>query len=428
MIIDNFKKLAITEERESTLKIIQAGLEAINTKSTIRNKIKIDKNLLIIGEKNFLLPERGKVFLVGVGKCALDAVSTLEEILGDKLDRGVILDIRDFDSSHKVRVFKGTHPMPSGDNVKATKEIVRLLEGAGEDDLVIFVISGGGSTLLCLPEDISCDDEGDIVKSLFRSGANIREINTIRKHISLARGGYLAKYAYPARVVSLIFSDVPGDEIQFVASGPTVRDSTTVKEAKEILSKFDILKGCGIKNLGLVETPKEKKYFEKVDNILFISNRVALLAMAEKAKQLGYSSNICEFCLSGEARITGANIAKEVKNHPANSVLLYGGETTVTITGNGKGGRNQELVLGAMEFVGKGEVIASIASDGVDNTDFAGALCDIITKNKASDLNLDFKEYLVGNNSYEFFKKVGDYIQTGPTGSNVSDLVVALKQ
>lgn len=429
MKILNAEKLAVNQARRAVLAMAEAGLQAVDTRAATRASIKFEDNRLRVNDQTYSLVGTKRIFLVGVGKCAIEAAAALEEILGPKLFDGIVLGIDDGETSKlkKIKVLLGTHPMPTEKNVAATKAIVAMLDSLTEEDLVIIIVSGGGSTLLCLPEaGASCVEEGLVLKQLFRAGADIRDINTIRKHLSLARGGYLAKYAYPAQVISLIFSDVPGNDIEFIASGPTVKDMTTVQDAKNILAKYGIitLNGSG---RGLIETPKEDKYFQGVQNILLVSNNLALRAMADKAQEFGYAPAICTDHLTGEAREVGIRVLAELKTAAPKSVRLYGGETTVTIKGQGQGGRSQELALVALHSIEPGEVIMAFASDGRDNTDAAGAICDTMIKEQAAKLGLDPNAFLQNNDSYTFFEKTGGHIITGYTGSNVSDLLIALK-
>jgi glycerate-2-kinase len=335
----------------------------------------------------------------------------------------------------KITAYQGTHPLPSEQNVEATKKIIELLSGRDEKDLVIFVISGGGSTLLCQPRNHTCAEEAAIFKCLSAAGATIQELNTVRKHISLARGGFLAQYAYPARVISLIFSDVPGNNPEFIASGPTVRDTTSVAEAEKIMEKYGVREKCarlpggqGLLPDILIETPKNEEYFRKVENILLVSNDVALGAMAEEAKKQGFSPQIVTDVMVGESRNVAGQILESLERSGPKTVLLYGGETTVTIKGDGRGGRNLELALAALKGIGEGELIMTLASDGRDNGEYAGAICDTITYEAAEKAGLDPEKFLADNDSYGFFGKAGNYILTGDTGSNVSDLVIAIKQ
>ena len=427
MKVKNFDGLAVSEARRSALSVIEAGYEAIDTEKVIRNNIRLETNTLYVKDKRFSLEGAEKLFLVGVGKCAVEAAIVLENILGERLTSGIVVDVKNGSKLKKTKAFVGTHPLPSRENIRAAKEIVDTLGGLGGKDFVIFIVSGGGSTLLCLPKDLASEEEVSIMKTLTRAGAAIQEINTVRKHLSLARGGRLAQYAYPARVVSLIFSDVPGDDIGFVASGPTVKDETTVLDAEAILDKYDVLKVCGIEKCGLIETPKDEKYFKNVVNTVIVSNVTALEAMEGKAMELGYQAKIYNTRLTGEAQETAINIVNELHSAPPKSVLLYGGETTVTVKGEGRGGRNLELVLSALREIQPDEIIVAVASDGRDNGKFAGAICDIITKEAAEKNNLNIQQFLDESNSYPFFEKIGHYLLTGDTGSNVSDLIVAVK-
>lgn len=425
--IKNFNELAISDTRKAALEIAEAGLQAIDTDKILHEVVKLNGDLLSVKGEKFPLGNVGRIFVVGIGKCAMEAATALEDIFGNRLYGGIVIDTEVKHNLKKIKALQGTHPLPSDENVVAARAVIALLKDLKEDDLVIFAISGGGSTLLCLPETGTCVEEAEVIETLMRAGATIQEINTVRKHLSLARGGYLAKYAYPAQVISLIFSDVPGDNLEFVASGPTLKDHTTVEEAEEILAKYDVLKTCGIEKCGLVETPKEDKYFERVKNILAVSNTIALAAMEEKAKALGFATQICTTCLSGEARDVGIGFAKNLHKAPKKTAFLYGGETTVTVRGHGRGGRNLELALSAMREIKNGELIMTIASDGLDNGPFAGAICDTITKKAINERNFDLEAALDENSEYPLFEEVGHYLMTGDTGSNVSDLVIAVK-
>lgn len=428
MKIKNSKALGVTLARKRLLQIAEAGLAAIDTEKVMAEKVGLSGNELKIGDRVFDLEKTKRIFVAGVGKCSLEAARALQKILGEKITDGVVIDLHG-GSLKKIKAFSGTHPLPTERNVNATRELIKLIEKAKEDDLVIFLISGGGSTLLSQPKEHTCAAEAELIKCLYSGGATIKEINTARKHISLARGGNLAKYAYPAEVVSLIFSDVPGDDLNSVASAPTLLDATTVEDAAEVLTKYGAWERCGISRSGLIETPKEPKYFEKVSNILFISNKIALAAMTAEAKKLGLVPDIRDYAIQGEASEVGKKIIKELHGVSSGTVLLYGGETTVTFKKpRGKGGRNQELALSGLRFIKDDEAIAALASDGEDNTDMAGAICDKITREKAKENGLEPGKYIKEHGSYDFFAALGDQIFTGKTGSNVSDLIIALKE
>ncbi|MHC4397696.1 MAG: glycerate kinase type-2 family protein, partial [Planctomycetota bacterium] len=403
-------------------------LEAIDSEKIIKTAMRLEKDSLLIKGEKISLSEINRLIVVGVGKCSSDAAFAVEKILGSRISEGIVIDVSCTKSLKKIKPLEGDHPLPTEKNVNFTKQIIELLKGLKENDLVLFIVSGGGSTMLCQPQNFTCQQESGLVDYLIKTGATIQEINTIRKHISLARGGHLAKYAYPARAVSLIFSDVPGDSLEFIASGPTVKDSTTVQDAKKVFEKYKVREKSGFSPKNLIETPKEAKYFENVKNFLMVSNRTALKAMLAKASSLNFSTRIYTDSLTGEARLIGRQIAGDLEKVDGKTALLYGGETTVTVKGKGQGGRNQELALSALKFTNDKDLIISLASDGHDNTDSAGAICDIITKRNAKKLKLDIDKYLNDNDSYHFFKKTEDFIDTGHTGSNVMDLMVALKE
>jgi glycerate 2-kinase len=428
--IQNFDELAVSEPRRNLLMVAEEGLAAIDTEKVMREMVRLAGEKLSLGNDTVNLADIDRLVFVAIGKCAAAATRVAEEILGDRITRGVIVDIQGCQPSKRIQAFCGTHPLPSETNLRAAEAIVATLKDLTERDLVIFVVSGGGSTLLFLPEDTASKEEVKIVEELMRRGARIREMNIVRKHLSLARGGYLAKYAYPARVVSLLFNDVPSDDISFIASGPTVRDITTAEDATKILLTYGVQRVCNIENCGLIETPKEEKYFEKVTNLLAVSNHVALDAMKAKAESLGFRAEVRGTELSGEADDVARNVAKALHGAPARSVLLWGGETTVTVDAaaeKGEGGRNLELSLSALRYIKDDEIILSLASDGRDHGPFAGALCDMITKKAVADHGFDVETVIRGRNTYPLFRKVGNYLMTGDTGSNVSDLIIALK-
>ena len=425
--IQNFEQLASSKTRRTALEIAEAGLWAIDTPTVVQKGVRIENSTLFVQNQAFPLKGVRNIYIVGIGKCALAACSALEEILGEHIAGGIVFDITE-GTLKRLRSLKGDHPFPTERNAEATKEIINLLKGLQENDLVLFVVSGGGSTLLYQSESLSCQDETAIVGCLFRAGATIQELNIVRKHLSLARGGYLAMYAYPARAIALIFSDVPGDSMEFIASGPTIKDATTKEDAEQILKKYSIREAVGIPNITLLETPKEEKYFKNAASILFVSNGVALKAMEEKAEELGFHAQIRTSVLTGEARDVAKDIVGDLKKAAPRTALLYGGETTVTVETPGKGGRNLELGLSSLRFLQKEHLILPLASDGRDNTDFAGAMCDMITKKKATDENLSPEEYLQNNRSYDFFESVKEYLLCGNTGSNVSDLIIAIHE
>lgn len=427
--IKNFDALATTPLRRDALEIAEAGYEAIKTRPALEAAVRIEGDTLIVKEERYTLTPNGKLLFVGVGKCSDAGAMAIEKICGERLTGGIALDVSFSETCkatlQKIECFNGTHPSPSEANVAATAHILSMLAGLNTDDTVIFLISGGGSTLLCSPVSGTCTEEAELLHALFNAGATIQEINTIRKHASLARGGFLAEAAHPAQVIGLIFSDVPGNDIEFIASGPTVKDITTVDDARALLAKYAIT----IDPHMLIETPKEERFFERIHNILIVSNDSALVAMKQKAEEKGYHAEIITDVLTGEAAEVARTLVANVHTAPTKTVHLYGGETTVTITGEaGKGGRNQEMALAGLRDIAAGEILLTIASDGRDNSDCAGALCDTLVRDAATAAGVSIENHLRTHSSYDFWQKINAGLITGETESNVSDLIVVMKE
>ena len=325
--------------------------------------------------------------------------------------------------------------------------MMEIAEKAEEGDLILCLISGGGSSMIVLPrKGINLNDKQGVTEMLLKSGASIQEINKVRKHLSAFKGGWLAKRAYPAITISLLLSDVVGDPIDAIASGPTAPDPTTFMDAIRVLERYKLWQEApesvrrvlseGVEGL-VPETPKVDDHaFERVYNIIIGNNRVACSALAEGLRRLGLKALFLTSFMEGEARDVGfmlGALAREVttSGNPIQPsvALIIGGETTVTVTGSGIGGRNQEVALGAaLKIDGLDNVaIATISTDGVDGpTDAAGAIVDGGTINRSRELGLDAEEYLKNNDSYTFFSRLGDLIYTGPTGTNVNDISVLI--
>lgn len=426
--IQNKDQLASSLLRTAALEIAEAGLAAIKTDRVIKENVRLEGEILLIRDQVIDLKNIEHVYVVGVGKCALDAAVTLEHILGEHIKDGVVIDVREdtTQSLKHIRAFAGTHPLPSEANVANTRALLDLLQGTTEKDIVIAVVSGGGSTLLCQPKTHTCQDEADLFAHLTAQGATIQELNTVRKHLSLARGGNMAA-ACKAQLFALIFSDVPGNDISFIASGPTVLDATNIEDARRLLEKYRA-QDIGFSDANLLETPKDQTLFANTKNILVLTNKTALEAMQQKAHELGFEAEIVNTQLKGDAEQVAHEIATKLHEASAQHVFLYGGETTVTIRGNGKGGRNQHLALAALSDIRDGELLLSLASDGHDNNDHAGAVADMVTRAHAQEKQLDPSVFLQNSDSYTFFKQLeAGAIITGLTGSNVADFVIALK-
>ncbi|QQS22728.1 DUF4147 domain-containing protein [bacterium] len=433
MVFDNFTQLATSTERKQVLRILEAGLNAIHPVNLMKANFAYHpkEDALYINRRPISLKPFNRVVVVGAGKLAGPVAEQIEQQMLSRINGGVIIDIVEANLS-KIVSRIGTHPLPSSANVSATEEIITMLNNVTERDLVIAIIGGGGSSLLCSPESVTLDEERKIFTALTEAGASIKETNIVRKHMSRVKGGGLAEIAYPATVISLIFSDVPGDDKSLVASGPTVYDQTTVSDAMDILNKYQILDRCKMDSCGLVETPKDKKYFEKVNNILFCSNKVALQAMADKAADLGLRPKIWSTEFTGEASELASQIVNSVKR---GECLIAGGESVVTLQKHssgkpsvtGSGGRNQEMALAALLAMKEDTVFASLASDGRDNSDVAGGLVDRNNLEMAKRLRIDLQDHLNRHDEYTVLSDINASILTGITGSNVSDLVVCLK-
>jgi len=436
--------------RQDAIEIFKAGLNAVRPDRAIINHCRIDGNYLIVGENQYNLNQYTRIFVVGAGKAAAIMAKAIEQLLGNRIHQGsIIVKYNHTLKLNRIRVHQAGHPVPDKNGVAGTKDILRLIRKASSNDLVICLISGGGSALMPFPvKGISLTDKKTATNILLECGARIHEINTLRKHLSGIKGGQLARAAAPATILTFILSDVIGDDLQVIASGPTAPDPTTFADCLDIINFYGLMKRMpsniihhfklGMKSKQF-ETPKPKdSFFKNVYNFIIASNREAIYGAQSCAKKLGYNSLILSSMIEGEsrevARIHSA-IAKEVIKSanpiPPPACLISGGETTVTLIGSGKGGRNQEFALAAateLDIEGK-IVILSGGTDGTDGpTDAAGAISDTTTILRAKIEQMDPKEYLKNNNSYHFFKRLNDLLITGPTQTNVMDLRIILVQ
>ena len=449
-LLDNVSSPSTRRARKIALDAVEKALNAVNPKNLIRSRIVLGGDVLKIDKRELDLSDFGSIFIVGGGKASGSMGEALEEILGDRIETGVIVVPRGTSGKYKtsrIEIHEASHPIPGVDSVEGAGKIMKIAEDAGEKDLILCLISGGGSSLMAMPRrEVSLDDKKHVTQMLLRSGATINEINAIRKHISEFKGGMLAKKAYPANLISLILSDVIGDNLDVIASGPTVPDTSTYQDAIAVLKRYGLWETIpksvkkvlldGVEGL-ISETPKRgDKVFEKVHNIIIGNNRLATTAAAQDLRRYGINTIFLTSFLEGEARDVGlmlAALALEISasGNPAArpAAMVLGGETTVTVVGNGIGGRNQEIALSAaMKIDGlDGVVVASASTDGIDGpTDAAGAVVDGGTMARAWELGLNALDCLRNNDSYSFFSKMGDLIVTGPTGTNVNDLSVVV--
>ncbi len=445
-LIENGKTELVRRARALALDSIEHALNAVDPKKIVKAKLLLNESLLQIKEHSFDLAEFHNVFVVGGGKAGGPMAEALEEVLGSRITEGIVnIPYGSASKTSIIMLHEASHPLPDESGVAGTRLMLELAEKARSDDLVICLISGGGSSLMpCPKEGISLQNKQELTSALLKSGATINEVNSVRKHLSGFKGGWLAKKAYPATVLSLILSDVVGDPLDVIASGPTVPDSTTYADARKVLEEYGLWDKapysirkvlCDGEEGMIDETPKaQDKAFQQVYNIIVGNNRTATLAMCQYLKSQGLNTALLTSTLEGEAKCIGpvlSSVANEilVSGNPASkpAAIIAGGETTVKVTGKGLGGRNQELALSAALRLKKSDVsavvVACVNTDGVDGpTDAAGAIIDQYTCLRAEKLGLKPERFLADNNSYNFFSKLADLVFTGQTGTNVNDI------
>jgi glycerate 2-kinase len=437
-----------TKRKRHLTEIFTAGLRAVDPEAAIRSQVRRQGHHLIVADRTYDLTDFQRVCLIGAGKATALMAKALEELLEDRLSAGLILVKNGHAVAlHKTRIVEAGHPIPDQSGLKGTEEILNLLTECSEKDLVICAFSGGASALLPAPiPPLDLDQKQLVTQLLLGCGADIGEINSIRKHLSLSKGGGLARAAYPATLISLILSDVVGDRLDVIASGPTVADDSRFADCLAIVARYGLAARLpapvwqflqdGAAGLH-PETPKAgDPIFAKVQNVLVGNNRLALLAARDQAAALGFRTLLLTSCLEGEASQVGrilAAVGKEagLSGHPVAppACVLAGGETTVTLDSHGKGGRNQELALAAAIALDGFDRISllSAGTDGTDGeTDAAGAFIDGTTCSRAQAHGLNPVEFLSRHDSYHFFAALEDLLVTGPTRTNVMDIVCLL--
>jgi len=433
--------------RKAAGEIFQAALDAASPRIAIHRHVRREGERLLVDGAVYDL-SRGRVYVVGAGKACAAMAAAVEEVLGDRIRDGVVV-VKDGYAIplRRIRVTQAGHPVPDARGVEGTSAILALLTETGPEDLVIVLISGGGSALLPAPvAGIDLIDKQTMTRVLLACGATIDEINAVRKHCSRIKGGQMARALFPARSLTLILSDVIGDPVDAIASGPTVPDTTTYGEALEVLRRYRIEDRIPVSILRhlergargeIPETPKAgDPCFATAHHRIVGNNLQSLLAARDRAARLGFQALILTTELKGESRevakvLTALLLEMRRSGHPVSppACLLLGGETTVTVRGKGKGGRSQELVLaGAIAIAGGRDlVIWSAGTDGTDGpTDAAGAVADGDTWARAKEVGLDPLRALEENDAYHFFEGLGDLIKTGPTLTNVMDILLLL--
>lgn len=429
-------------------KIFSAGLQAADPLIALARHVQPNANRLEIGGRSYDLDEMRRVLVIGCGKAAARMALALQEVLGARITGGVVVVKHGHGLPlEKIKVVEAGHPVPDSAGVEGARQVMEIVARAGANDLILFVVSGGGSALLPMPAvGLTLEDKQVTTQILLGSGATIQEVNALRKHLSQLKGGRLAQLACPATLVALILSDVVGDTLDAIASGPTVADPTTYKECLEILWRYHLRRKIPAVALRLLErgargeiaeTAKPSDaIFHKVHNIIVGSNVLALAAAQKLAADLGYRAILLSSTVAGESRNVAKSHAALVKNillrdrsTRAPLCLISGGETTVTLRGDGLGGRNQEFALAAaLEIAGLDDVVLlSAGTDGSDGpTQAAGAIVDGTTVQRGAARGLNAADYLARNDSYSFLHATNDLLITGPTFTNVMDLQLLL--
>jgi len=437
--------------RRIALSVLEEAFKAVDPKRIISSRVSLKGELLKIDDYEIDLSKYKRVFVLGGGKASGAMAEALESILNDHIDDGVIVIPKGTAKNHRlnrIKLHESSHPIPDESSISGAMKILELAKEAGDGDLIICLISGGGSSLMALPkEGISLEDKQRMTNMLLKSGATINEINVVRKHISNFKGGQLAEAVHPADLIGLLLSDVLGDPLDVIASGPTVPDSSTFEDAISILRRYGLWDKApkSIKRTlldgaagSIPETPKrDNPIFERVKNIVIGNNRLACTAALRRIKEEGLNALFLTSFMEGEARHIGTffgALGRELiaSDKPVSSPagIVAGGETTVTVTGNGVGGRNQEIALSAALKIASanGMVLASASTDGIDGpTDAAGAIVDGSTVRRSRELGLNPIDYLKNNDSYTYFSRLNDLIITGPTRTNVGDITILIK-
>jgi glycerate 2-kinase len=437
--------------RETIEAILKAGLAAVDPGLAVQQSVRrMGTSEFEVGGQNYSLDSYRRVLLIGFGKAAIPMAAALESILAERLTSGLVIskhvdENSGLESLSKIQVKQGSHPVPDQQSIQATQALMEITRDCTKEDLIFCLISGGGSALFTHPvEGITLEDMQALTRQLLKSGAEIGEINTLRKHLDRVKGGGLARWLFPAQVVTLIISDVIGSPLEVIASGPTVADLSTFADAVQILRKYhlnDEIPGSitdyfrrGLTDESLESVKPGDPALERVQNLVIASNYQAARACSAEGQRQGMNTLILTTYLHGEASQTGLMLASILKQLEQTGEPLYrpacviaGGETTVTVQGNGLGGRNLEVALGSIpDLAGIHEIaLVTLGTDGEDGpTDAAGAVVTGETLKKAVRLHLNPGNFLANNDSYHFFEQTGGLILTGPTGTNVNDLAL----
>jgi glycerate 2-kinase len=425
--------------RRIVLDLLEAALRAVDPAVAVQRTVDRDGQELVVADGRLDLSSFDRIVVVGVGKAAPAMARGLATRMGDHMMTGtVVSNMRSV--LEDIEVLVGSHPVPGPSSVTAARAILETAKSAGPGDLLVVLISGGGSALAELPaEDIAVEDLATVTGALLRGGAEIQELNTVRKHLSAFKGGRLAQAAAGAgTIVTLVLSDVVGNPLDVIASGPTVPDPTTFDDALKVLEQHELVEKAPLAVVdhlrrgaagAIAETPDTGEVFGRQHLMVVGDARLAGDAVVAAAEHRGLPARLVTPTLTGEAREVAARVVEESRDS-TDVVLVYAGETTVTVTGDGSGGRNQELALAAgIALEGDAEgLVASFATDGVDGpTTAAGGIGDGKSVERAETAGLDPRDALARNDSHTVMAETGDLLVTGPTGTNVGDVVIALR-
>ena len=436
--------------RQDALKAVTAAISGANPELLTREALHTHSSTLQAGHARVDLSNYRRILVIGGGKASAGMVAGLERVLGGWITAGAV-NVPDYlkekSPNPKIGFYPATHPLPSQNGANGVKRMLSLIGTPAKNDLVICIVSGGASSMMPFPAPrLLLSEKRRVTQALLASGASIVETNIVRKHLSQIKGGRLAELLFPATILTLILSDVVGNRLEDIGSGPTAPDPSTYADAKQVLEKYGVwdmtprparlILENGVAGR-IKETPKPgSSLFRRVSNVIIGDNSTACQAAAESLRHDGYRTRVPTTSLEGDARHAGRFLSRKLGElyrrrfslgRPV--ALVIGGETTVAVKAKGKGGRNQELVLSASLGIDEmtNVLIASAGTDGVDgNTNAAGAIADGTTVRRGLKRGLSPEKYLAKNDSYSYFRKLGDLIRTGPTGTNVNDITIVL--
>ena len=434
--------------RKDARELFDRALEEADPRKCVLERLELRGSRLFVADAVFNLEDFESVYAVAFGKAAPAMAGALEELLGDFVTRGLVVSNVESETPFRRMEFHlSSHPVPDERSVEAAEKAVALLEKSGKRDLVIFLISGGGSSMLAMPrEGLTIEDKRAVTEKLMLSGVDTYGLNTVRKKMSRIKGGGLLEKALPSRVVTLILSDVVGDRPEFIASGPTVPDTTTFEDAWRVVEALGLEHRIPPRVVVHLEKGRRNEIPDHITRERFLesgavtvvvgSNRKAIASAETAAAKMGYNTLFLSSQISGEAREVAkalAGICFDVRRfgQPVEkpACILFGGETTVNVLGRGRGGRNTETALSfCFEIIGTGDIVGLFAgTDGIDGpTDAAGAVCDGQSRLAARAMGISARDHLADNDSYTFFEKLGDLVKTGSTGTNVMDIGIVL--